>query len=334
MTTNSLTEVIDACRKADSILITSHTGPDGDSIGCVLSMRSFLGALGKKNITCASQDPVPRIYQWMPGVPNIVNVDGVSGPYDLVVVLDVAQRDRLGQIGEKLPEDQKFVIIDHHPEEHPFGAVNFVDRTYSSCTEIVLDLYDAAGLTPSLDAATAIYVGLVTDTGSFRFGNTDPRAHRNAARLLGLGVDAVDIAARVFDVMSMQKVELLRRVLERVQRSDCGRFAWSYLIELDLQQADADSDDTEGLINFVRNIEGVSVAAFFRELQPGRVKVSVRARDHVDAGLMLKPLGGGGHKGAAGVILHAPLKEAIERVTERIADALGPAPAAAKKKSR
>lgn len=326
MTTNSLQDILDACRAADSFLVTSHTGPDGDSIGSTLAMRYFLEALGKTNVTCASQDPVPRIYDWMPGAAGIVGADRVADAYGLVVVLDVAQRERIGRVAEKLAEGQRFAIIDHHPEEAPFGTVNFVDRSYASCAEIVLDLYDAAGLTPSRDAATAIYVGLVTDTGSFRFGNTDPRAHRNAARLLQLGVDAVDIASRVFDVMSVQKLELLRRVLARVERSACNRFAWSYLIEIDLQQADADSDDTEGLINFVRNLEGIEVAAFFRELQPGKVKVSVRARGRIDAGKLLKPLGGGGHSGAAGVILHTPLKEAIERITGCIAQALGPAP--------
>jgi phosphoesterase RecJ-like protein len=326
MTTNSLQDVVEACRGADSFLVTSHTGPDGDSVGSIIAMRYFLNALGKANVTMASQDPVPRIYDWMPGSIEIVDPDNIAPEYDLVVVLDVAQRERIGRVGEKLGGNQAFVVVDHHPENKPFGTVNFVDRTYASCAEIVLDLYDTAGLIPSPEAATAIYVGLVTDTGSFRFGNTDPRAHRNAARLLELGADSVEIVARVFDEMSMQKLELLRRVLARIERSGCERYAWSYLIDLDLQQADADSDDTDGLINFVRNLEGIHVAALFRELQPEKVKVSLRARKPIDAGEILKPLGGGGHAGAAGVIMRLPLREAIDRVTERITEALGPPP--------
>jgi len=326
MTTNSLQDVLGALRGADSFLITSHTGPDGDSVGSMLGMKYLLQALGKKPITCALQDPIPRIYDWVPGSIEIMDSESIEGTFDLVIVVDVAQRERIGRVGERLSADQRFVVVDHHPEENPFGAVNFVDRTYASCSEIMLDLYDLAGLTPSLDAATAIYVGLVTDTGSFRFGNTDSRAHRNAARLLEMGVNAPEIVTRVLDVMSMQKLALLRLVLERVERSGCERFAWSYLIELDLQQADADSDDTDGLINFVRNLEGIEVAALFRELHPNKVKVSLRARKPIDAGKILKPLGGGGHVGAAGVIMQTPLKEAIERVTERISEALGPPP--------
>lgn len=326
MTTNNLQDVIATCRQAESFLVTSHTGPDGDSIGSILAMRYFLEALGKSNITCASQDPVPRIYDWLPGVVEIVDAEAVSGPYDLVVVLDVAQRARIGRVGEKLPENQTFLILDHHPEDEPFGIVNFVDRRYAACTEIVQDLFEAAGLKLSKPAATAIYVGLVTDTGGFRFGNTDARAHAHASKLLELDIDPSDVSSRVFDVMSLQKAELLKRVLERLHRSDCERHAWSYLTETDLKEVDADSEDTEGLVNFLRNLEGIKVASLFRELQPGKVKVSLRARKPIDAGLILKPFGGGGHSGAGGAILHAPLSETMDKISEAVRTALGPPP--------
>lgn len=329
MTANSINAVVDACRVADSFLVTSHTGPDGDAIGSLLGMKFFLEALGKRDVTCALQDPVPRVYQWLPGAAAIVGPEGVKKKYDLVVVLDVAQLDRVGRVAETLGPDQKFAVIDHHPEDKPFGSVNFVDRTFASCAEILLDLYDAAGLQPTREAATAIYVGLCTDTGSFRFGNTDSRAHRNAARLLSLGVEAADVAMRVFDLMSIEKLELSRRVLARIERSECGRVAWSHLLARDMEQAGADAEDTEGLVNFMRNLEGVQVAALFRELSPGKVKVSLRTRPPVDAGALVKPLGGGGHSGAAGLILQESLEDAIRKVAARITKALGPSPAIA-----
>jgi phosphoesterase RecJ-like protein len=334
MTMNSLEDVVGACRAARSFLVTSHTGPDGDSVGSILGMKFFLESLGKTEITCALQDPVPRAYDWMPSAIEIVDADNVETAYDLVVVVDVAQRERIGRVGEPLSPNQKFVVIDHHPADTPFSAVSFVDHTYASCAEILLDLHDTAGVQVSREAAIAIYVGLLTDTGSFRFGNTDARAHRNAARLIALGIDPSDIANRVLDAMSMQKLELLRRVLARIERSGCERFAWSHLLERDLQQTDASAEDTDGLVNFIRNLEGIQVAALFRELSPGKVKVSLRSRPPVDAGAMLKPLGGGGHAGAAGLILHAPLDEAIEKITSRMAEALGPAPQLAVKKRK
>jgi phosphoesterase RecJ-like protein len=134
---------------------------------------------------------------------------------------------------------------------------------------------------------------------------------------------------RIFDVMSMEKLELARRVLARIERSECGRFAWSHLLARDLEQAGADAEDTEGLVNFMRNLEGVQVAALFRELSRDKVKVSLRTRPPVDAGALVKPLGGGGHSGAAGLVLQEPIDDAIRKVAARITKALGASPAVA-----
>jgi len=324
--------VIEACRTADSFLITSHTTPDGDAIGSILSMRGLLMALGKTDITCANHDAVPRMYTWVPGADRLVRANKVRPAYDLFIVMDVAQKERLGDIGKFIGADQRVLIVDHHPEESPFGTLNFVDTGYAACAQIVVDLFDTAGLPMSRDAATAAYVGLTTDTGSFRFSNTDARAHRHAARLLDAGVDAADISSRVFDVMSAAKAELLRRVLERIERTADGRVAWAQLTAADLVEAHADAEDVEGLVNFARNLEGVQAGVLFRELKPGRVKVSVRARTPLHAGQLLKPFGGGGHPGAAGAVMQVPLDECISQVIGHIETALGAAPAATTEK--
>ena len=317
--------VVEACRAAESLLVTSHSTPDGDAIGSILAMRAFLRALGKMDVTCACHDTVPRMYEWLPGADDLVRANKQREAYDLVVVMDVAQRDRLGDIGKKIGADQRVLIIDHHPEEAPFGMLNFVDPSYASCSQIVVDLYAAAGVRMSVEGATAAYVGLATDTGSFRFGNTDARAHRHAALLLEAGVDAADVASRVFDVISPEKLELLRSVLDRVEKTDCGRIAWTHLTAADLNAVHADAEDVEGLVNFVRNIEGVQIGILFRELKPGRVKVSMRARSPINAGLVLRPLGGGGHPGAAGAIILSSLPETIQTVVAHAQAALSEA---------
>ena len=309
--------VVDACRAANTFLVTSHSTPDGDAIGSILAMRGFLRALGKADITCACHDAVPKLYDWVPGAEDFVRANKLRKSYELVVVMDVAQKERLGDIGRAIAPEQTVLIVDHHPEETPFGTLNFIDRSYASCSQIVVDLYETAGLRMSPDAATAAYVGLTTDTGSFRFSNTDGRAHRHAAKLLELGVDPSDIASRVFDIITPEKLALLKHVLERVQRSSCGRISWSILTAVDLVQARASAEDVEGLVNFIRNLEGVQVGVLFRELKPGRIKVSMRARGAIDAGLMLKPFGGGGHPGAAGAIINMPLDDAIREVVAR-----------------
>ncbi len=323
--------VVEACRAANTFLVTSHSTPDGDAIGSILAMRGFLRALGKADITCACHDTVPKLYDWMPGTDDFLRANKLRKSYELVIVMDVAQRARLGDIGKAIGPGQTVLIVDHHPEEEPFGTLNFIDRSYASCSQIVIDLYETAGLRMSLDAAIAAYVGLTTDTGSFRFSNTDARVHRHAAKLLELGVDPSDVASRVFDVITPEKLSLLKHVLDRMQRSACRRVAWSILTAVDLVQARASAEDVEGLVNYVRNLEGVQVGILFRELKPGRIKISMRARGSIDAGLLLKPLGGGGHAGAAGAILLLSLDDAVREVVGRVDSVLAESAGAAQR---
>lgn len=323
MSAIDLQEAVEECRKADRFLITTHTSPDGDAVGSVLTVRYFLEALGKTDITIACHDPVPRVYDWLPGAIEIVDADNIGDDYDLVIIIDVAQLERIGSVALKFPEGQRILVLDHHREDDACGTVNFVDPTYASAAEIAADLFEVAGVPLSKDAAICAYVGLTTDTGSFRFGNTNARAHQTAIRLLDAGIDVSDISARVFDVMSFPKSDLLRRVLERIQMSDCARYAWSYVVEHDFVEADALPEDVDGLVNFVRNLEGIQIGMLFREMKHGRVKVSLRSRNPVNSADIVRPLGGGGHAGAAGLTLHATMDEARAQVFERVDEALG-----------
>lgn len=318
-----LKEAVAECRRANSFLVTTHSGPDGDAIGSIMAMRHFLDALGKMDVTCACHDPAPRIYDWIPGTEAIVDSDNIEASYDLVVVLDVAQLERIGAIGTKISPEQRILVLDHHRGDESCGTVNFIDHTYASASEIVAGLFEAAEIPITKEAATCIYVGLTTDTGSFKFSNTDPRAHRTAAKLIEAGADVSDISSRVFDRMSFPKGDLLRRVLERLQIGESARYAWSYVTEKDMIEADAMSEDVDGLVNFVRNLEGIEVGMLFRELEEGKVKVSMRSQGKVNAADVLKPLGGGGHAGAAGATMHFSLDEARKRVLGAVDEALG-----------
>lgn len=315
--------VVDECRGADSFLVTTHTSPDGDAIGSILAMRHFLIALGKEDVTCATHDPVPRVYDWLPGAVEIENTDNLRDAYGLVVVLDVAQLARIGSVAMCFSPEQRILVLDHHREENPCGTVNFIDHTYASASEIVAELFDVSGLAITREAAECAYVGLTTDTGSFKYANTDARAHRCAARLLEAGIDVSGISSRVFDVMSLPKSDLLRRVLERLQVSDCARYAWSYVTEQDLIEADATSEDVDGLVNFVRNLEAIEVGMLFRELERNSMKVSMRSRGRMNAADVLRPLGGGGHAGAAGATLQLTLEEGRAHVLQAVEEALG-----------
>ena len=173
MSRTDLSDIIEAFRGAHSFLVLSHPGPDGDAVGSTLAVAHFLRALGKEQVLCVNDDPVPRIYRWLSGAERIVRSDTCAPvSADMTVLVDVSRRDRVGNAARVIPDLRPVVVLDHHLEQRPEGDLNFVDPTRSSVGEIVVDLFEAAGLELSREAAQCAYVALVTDTGGFRYTNT------------------------------------------------------------------------------------------------------------------------------------------------------------------
>lgn len=314
---------LDVIRGAESFLVTSHTSPDGDAAGSVLGMRFLLEALGKRDVVCALQDPVPGTYSWMPGMDGIVDTEGARGrDYDVLVILDVAQLARIGSIAELARPEQTILVLDHHLEPNPCGTHNFIAPSYSSASEIVADLFAEADIPYTRDAATCIYVGLTTDTGGFRYANTNADSHRRAASLVAAGIDVSWISSAVFDVMRRPKKELLQRMLERIQYGAEGALAFSYLTLADLDETEALPEDVDGLVNFARNIEGVLVGILFREHTRGRVKISMRSTGVMNSATLLREFGGGGHAGAAGATVDGALDTVMSDVVARVEETL------------
>lgn len=319
----TLEEALETIQAADSFLITTHTAPDGDAIGSMLGLWHLLLALGKTDITPACQDPVPVKYAWMPNTDLIVNESGMKERYDLAVIIDVAQRARIGTIGEHFAADQSILVLDHHREDNPCGDKNFMDPTLSSAAEIVSDLFRLAGIKIEKDAAECIYVGLSTDTGGFRYGNTDSRSHDHAEELVATGIDVAEISARVFNDITPGKLAMTRIVLDNLEIGDCGKYAYSFVTREDLHDNSAKDEDTEGLVNFARDIIGVQVGMLFREISEDLTKVSMRSKAPFDSSACLKEFGGGGHAGAAGATISASVEEARDMVVNAVRGQLG-----------
>lgn len=224
----------------------------------------------------------------------------------------------MGAVDRAIPPGATVVVIDHHLCQDPDGDLNFVDPTYAAVGEIIANLFDRAGLVPSYEAAQCAYVALATDTGGFRFSNTTPRALRVAANLVETGIDVAEISARIFDAMSPGKFRLLAHLLNNVQFTLGGRLAYAAATQSDMDGAAAQSEDTDGLINFARNVEGVDVAILFREEDPHTTKVSLRSTHAFNAAKALEAFGGGGHASAAGATVDMPLETARSRVLARV----------------
>ena len=312
--THEIDRVLDTFRAGSRFLITSHVSPDGDAVGSLLGVAHLLRGMGKTDITCALEDDVPRIYTWLSGAANIVKPDSVSNAFDMSILIDAHSADRSGKVAPLLQKANTFIVIDHHLVEKADGDLKWIDPAYAAAGEMVYDLFVASGVPLTREAAECIYTAQTTDTGSFRYSNTNARSHRIAAGLMEAGIDARAITERVIDTMSRGKYGLLQRVLGRIQFAANGTVAHADIYTKDLAETGALGEDTDGLINYLRNIEGVRVAMIFRETRDAKTKVSFRTQAELNAAEICRAFGGGGHAVAAGATIDAPIEEAREKV--------------------
>lgn len=310
--------VLEELKNARSFMITSHVSPDGDAVGSVLALKYLLEGLGKTEIYCVLADPVPAIYAHLPGASTIMSPDAEIPDYELAVIVDVARLNRIGDVAGLITEDEKVLVIDHHLEEHPEGDFGLVDATYAATGEIMVELFTEAGVDLTPEAAHCAYVAQITDTGGYRYSNTNARSHRIAALLHEVKIDHAEICSDVFDMFSRPKILLMKTVLDRMELSCDGRVATSYVTQEDIDEVGGKKEDLNGLVNYLRNIDGVDVGILFTGVDGETTKASVRSSHAFNAATFLKEYGGGGHAAAAGVTLHEAVPAARERLVSRL----------------
>ena len=302
----ALAAVADAIRTNDRLLVTTHENPDGDALGSLLAMKLGLDQLGKDSVMyLGGEAPLPGEYSWMPlGELRRQLPDDAADR--VLLALDCANESRLGPDAEALLKAPLIVNVDHHHDNSRFGQVNLVVADASSTGEVLRDVLEA------------LYIALVTDTGRFQYANTTPRALRLAAELVEAGADAHKIFQGVYESVQFAKLKLLARALERAQVYEGGRLVISYLLRDDFAQVGAAEPYSEGIIDFLRAVEGADMAALIREPPRGDVerRVSLRSSsDELDVSEIARRAGqGGGHRQAAGFSSEASIEEIIETI--------------------
>jgi bifunctional oligoribonuclease and PAP phosphatase NrnA len=316
-TDQELAAVADAIRSNDRFLVTTHENPDGDALGSLLATKLALDSLGKDvTLYLAGEAPLPGEYAWMPfgGLERKLPPD--AGERVLLAV-DCANESRLGPDPEVLASAPLVVNVDHHHDNTRFGAVNLVVPDASSTGEILRDLFDELGVELTPEIAEPLYIALVTDTGRFQYANTTPKALRLAAELVEAGADVHKVFQVVYENVQFTKLKLLARALERAQVYEGGRLVVSYLLRDDFAEVGAAEPYSEGIIDYLRAVEGADMAALIREPPrsgaPQR-RVSLRASsDEVDVSAIARKSGsGGGHRQAAGFSSDASIEEITE----------------------
>jgi bifunctional oligoribonuclease and PAP phosphatase NrnA len=315
VTTAGIDQVTAELRSRERFLLTAHEGPDGDALGSLLGMHHLLGQLGKDSVMfmAAKEFPLPIEYRFLP-LEEVFHEPPADMADRTVIFLDCGNIDRMPV--EFLSEGDNFRInIDHHHDNTLFGTFNLVDAEASCTAEIVAGLLDEAGIPLADGAALALYVGLVTDTGRFQYANTTPRAHLLAARLLADGVQPAFVFSTLFESLPLARQRLLGLALGRARVAAGGRLALTWLVRDDFDVTGADDASSDGVVDALRAIEGVELAALVREPRdrsgPAR-KISLRSRaGGLDCSAIARERGGGGHPGAAGFSTDESVEEIV-----------------------
>jgi len=322
-----LEDAAERLARADKILITCHLGPDGDAVGSMVALASILRARGKQ-ATLYNPDLVPRRLKWLPLTRSLVHRLAADARYELTVVVDCGDEKQLGGSlpGREVTGD--LIVLDHHASARPFGDLYVRDPEAASVGVLVARMARHLGWELDLQAAEALFVSLTTDTGSFRYSNTNPEAHRLAADLIEAGVDPWSISERMREPATLGKYRLLSAALAGIEVALDGKVAFVTVTREMVKSAGATWDATDGLANWARSLEGVECGVLLTSAKQGGSRISMRSRsDAVDAGAVCERLGGGGHPGAGGCIVDLEIAEARKVAERELANALGLPPA-------
>jgi phosphoesterase RecJ-like protein len=320
---NSLSDIVTDLERAaaelrdrEKFLLTAHEGPDGDALGSLLGLHKVLAQLGKDSVMfmAAKEFPLPIEYRFLP-LEEVFHEAPADMADRTVVFLDCGNIDRVPV--EWLTGGGNDVInIDHHHDNTRFGDVNLVEVGASCTAEIVYDLALLLGAKITPEIASALYVGLITDTGKFMYENTNAHTHRVAADLIDAGVNVDDTYRRLYEHVPIEKLRLVSRALDKISSYVDGKLVVSYITMADYEATGAGEEMTEGLIDNLRSIDGVKVAAVIRDLgNRGRAarKVSLRSSaGDVDVSAIARVNGGGGHKRAAGFSTDLEFDQLVE----------------------
>jgi len=326
--TAGVEQVVAELRSRDRFLLVAHEGPDGDALGSLLGMHQLLGQLGKDSVMfmAAKEFPLPIEYRFLP-LEEVFHEAPADMADRTIVFLDCGNIDRV-PVDFITAGDNFTINVDHHHDNTLFADVNLLEVGASSTAEIVYRLAIALGAEITPEIASALYVGLVTDTGKFMYENTNASTHRIAADLIDAGVEVDDTYRRLYEHVPVEKLRLLSRALDSVDTYCGGKLVVTYITEADYAATGAGEEMTEGIIDHLRSIEGAKVAALIRdrgERESAAKKASLRSSDGaVDVSAMARMHGGGGHKRAAGFSTDLELGDLVSFLCGEVTAQLGP----------
>jgi len=316
-------QIVQHIKESRHILIVSHAEPDGDCVGSLVALGLALAKLGKK-ITMYNSSPIPAVYRFLPGADRIAQQIKKAEAYDLVIVLDCGDIVRVGEACAEVCKIPIQINIDHHVSNTGFGHIQLIDTHACATAEIIYRLINTMQIPIDKAIATSIYTGILTDTGSFRFSNTNQAAFAISSAMIDAGVEPHRVAQRVFGTYSLGRIKLLNMALNSIEISDNGKLSMMTITRSMLNTTETNAEDLDGMINYARRIQDVKVAALIHEIKNGagkfanmnRYHVSLRSDSSVDVAKIAAKFGGGGHASAAGFQIESTLVALKTKIIE------------------
>jgi phosphoesterase RecJ-like protein len=314
---NTLEQIAAKLREAETALLYPHVLMDGDTLGSSVALCATLRKMGKKAYILI-EDEIPAYLLFLEK--DYCTHDGtvIDSP-DLSISVDCSDIERFTERKDKFLSGKFSICIDHHKTNNYFADLNYIDEHAAATGEIVYDLIRILGTGFDVEIAEAIYTAIVTDTGNFQYTNTTKKTHLIAAELFDAGIDLEKISVEVYQSIRHEKLKLTNEVIGTIELICGGKADIAYVTQEMLERTGARMDETDGIIEMLRNISGVEISAFLKETKPGEVKVGLRAKTYGDVSVIAQEFGGGGHRKAAGCTLHSSLEDAKVKISAAIA---------------
>jgi len=319
-------QISDLLRSQDTFLVLTHYRPDGDAVGSQLALVHLLKGLGK-TVEAWNDDDVPSKFRFLPGSGLITRPPAEPKDFDVVIAIDTSNWQRVGTVSQRIGKRKYFINIDHHVSNDKFAEINWIVPEAPASGQIAFDLIKQGGFTLTSDIAMCLFAAISTDTGSFSYGNTTADSLRATAELVDTGIDVGEICRHVYESYPYARLMLLQKVLAQLQLADQKRIAYTWVTAEMFVESGAKREDTEGLIDFARAIQGVIVAVLFEEMtEAGKFRISLRSKHpKIDVNAVARHFGGGGHREAAGARISGEAREIERKVLATVSEALAAA---------
>lgn len=311
-------EVLKILQKYQTFLISTHVNPDPDALSSQLAMALFLKARGKK-VLCLNEEKVPARYKFLPHVTWIKKNDlKKKVAYDVAIVVDCGDFERIGTVRNTLDPQKPVINIDHHITNDFFGTANCVDAQASSTAEIIYEILAQGGFKFTKDIATLLYLGIMTDTGSFRYENTTSRSHRIAAELLKFKIPVNALYQRLYETIPLSDLQFFSKVVGKFESHFGGQILCMELRRNLLKKFSEEFDVRDMVFRYLRLIKGVEMIVLLSEQSSGKTRLNFRSQGSMDVAKLAARFGGGGHYRASGCLMDLPISAAKRQILKQI----------------